>query len=257
MLLQMDWNTQAPLPASRRSTRRTQIIGHRGAAGLAPENTLPALEIAAELGVDGVEIDVQRSADGVLVVLHDEDLRRVAGDPRRVGECTWEQLQALEVGRHFSPRFAGTRIPALAQVLAFLKDTLLTLQLELKDPLRYPNIEAETVALLREQGWLERTLVISFYHPSLRTIHALAPELALAELWFDRIPGLHEAFTRSMDVLYSLLNLERLQSVQARGQQVAVWTVNDVEAARHLLHWGVDAIATDYPDRLLALVEPG
>ncbi len=247
------WDTLLPIPRSLASDRRPQIVGHRGARGLAPENTLPAFEIAAELGIDGVEFDVQRTTDGALVVFHDDDVDRTTSGSGTLWEMTLAQVQALDAGAHFDARFAGTRVPTLLETLEYLKTTRLLLFIELKDPWRFPGMAQECVDLVRELGLVERTQFRSFYHDVLHELYAIAPEISLSALWDDRLPADDEVTWKTVDAPHQLLTPQNIQHMQARGQQVTAWTVNDVARARELMDAGIDGLCTDFPDRLLAL----
>lgn len=249
------WDALLPIPRSLASDRHPQIVGHRGARGLAPENTLPAFEIAAELDIDGVEFDVQRTADGVLVVFHDDTVDRVTTGSGTLWEMTLDEVQTLDAGSRFDARFAGTRVPTLRETLEYLKTTRLLLFIELKDPWRFPGMAQECVDLVRELGLVERTMFRSFYHDVLHELYALAPEIAISALWDDRLPADDEVTWKTVDAPHELLTPENIRHMQARGQQVTAWTVNDVARARELMDAGIDGLCTDYPDRLLALFE--
>lgn len=245
--------TLKPMPCSLASQRPTQLVGHRGASGLAPENTLAAFQVAADLRLDGVEFDVQRSSDGHLVVVHDDELDRTSDGHGPVGEKTLAQLQALDAGSWFERRFMGERIPTLAQVFDLLKPTPLLLYVELKDPARYPGMEAQVADLIRQYGLAERCQVRSFDHDSVRRFQALAPDIATSELWYERMPAPEQTFTGTVDVYHGFLTAENIAASHAAGVAVTAWTVNEVELAQRLIAWGLDALATDYPDQMLGL----
>lgn len=247
------WHTLLPIPRSLASDRHPQIVGHRGARGLAPENTLPAFQIAAELDIDGVEFDVQRTADGALVVFHDDEVDRTTTGSGTLWELTLAQVQALDAGVRFDARFAGTRVPTLRETLEYLKTTRLLLFIELKDPWRFPGMAQACVDLVRDLGLVERTQFRSFYHDVLHELYAIAPEIALSALWDDRLPADDEVTWKTVDAPHQLLTPDNIRHMQARGQQVTAWTVNEVARARELMDAGIDGLCTDYPDRLLAL----
>ncbi len=249
------WDTIKPMPVSLASNRHPVIIGHRGARGLAPENTMPAFQIAADLGIDGVEFDVQRTRDGQLIVFHDENPKRVTGVDGMVESMALDEIKTLDAGSSFGPDFAGEPVPTLREVLDFLRPTNLLLFIELKDPWRYAGMEAAIIRLLREFDLIERTQVRSFYHAALHLIHALEPALAVSELWLDRLPTDDEVIYKTIDAYHPLYTAENIAHIHGRGQQVTAWTVNDLDEARRLIDAGIDGLATDYPDRLLALFD--
>lgn len=247
------WAKLAPMPPSPTS-RYPMIIGHRGAKGLAPENTLAAFQVAADVGIDGVEFDVQRTLDGHLVVFHDEDVARVSDGTGLIPDMTLAEIKQLEVGSSFAPEFAGAAVPTLNEAFELLKQTDLLLFLELKEPWRFPGIEAEVAALIRQYALVERTQIRSFYHDALYAVHAAAPEIPLSELWLDRIPANDEVTFNTVNMFYRLLQPDDITRLRARGQRVTAWVVNELDKAQQLIDAGIDGIATDYPDRLLALV---
>lgn len=249
------WETIKPMPASLVSDRKPIIVGHRGAKGLAPENTMPAFQIAADLRIDGVEFDVQRTRDGQLIVFHDENVKRVTGVEGMVEAMTLDEIKALDAGSSFGAEFAGERIPTLREVLDFLRQTDLLLFIELKDPWRYAGMEASIIALLREFDLVERTQIRSFYHAALHLIHALDPEIAVSELWLDRLPTDDEVIYKTIDAYHRLYTAENIAQIHRRGQKATAWTVDDLDEAQRLMAAGIDGLATDYPDRLLALFE--
>ncbi len=249
------WAQLAPMPVSRVSDRQPMIVGHRGAAGLAPENTLPAFQAAADLGIDGVEFDVQRTLDGHLVVFHDAEVDRVTDGSGPIYEMTLDAVRQLDAGSTFDPRFRGERVPTLRDVFDFLRGNDLLVMVELKDPWRFPGIEAEVASLIRESGLVERASVRSFYHAALHVMFRLAPEIALSELWFDRLPGDDEVTFRAINALYALYTPETIAQIHRRGQLATAWTVNDLDEARRLVAAGIDGLTTNYPDRLLTLFD--
>jgi glycerophosphoryl diester phosphodiesterase len=249
------WDQLAPMPKSRASDRKPIIVGHRGANGLAPENTLAAFQTAADLKIDGVEFDVQRTTDGHWIVFHDDDLDRVTDGQGPVHERTLAELKVLDAGSKFDARFRGERIPTLAETFDLLRTTDLLLFIELKDPWRFPGIEQELADLTRQYDLVERVQVRSFYHASLHTFFRVAPEISLSSLWYERVPEDDEVTFKVIDVLYGLLTRDNIAHIHERGQLVTAWTVDDLDDARRLMDAGIDGLCTNYPDRLLALFE--
>lgn len=241
--------------ASRVSDREPVIVAHRGGGGLAPENTLAAFSLAVELGVDGIELDVQRSSDGHLVIFHDDDVGRVTDGDGFVCEMTLAELQKLDAGGKFDARFSGERIPTLEDFFDLMRGNDLSIVLELKLPARYPGIEAEVVDLIRRYGYTERMQIISFWLPSLHEINKIAPEMVIWEIWEDQFPTSEETTFPTLTVSHELYTEEIIAELHRRGQKASAWTVNEIEDARRLMAWGIDSLTTDYPDRMLALFE--
>lgn len=242
-----------PLPQSKMSARPVQITGHRGAAGLAPENTLAAFRKAIELRLDAIEFDVQRTTDGYLVVFHDDELDRVTNGKGLMRERTLASLKALDAGSWFNKAFKDERIPTLHELFNLMRDNDLLLYLEMKDPSLFPGMEEEVAALIREYGFTERCCVRSFDHASLHRFHRVAPEIPISELWYTHFPSAEETTYPTLNMMFSLCTADHVAAAHARGQKVTCWTVNEIEDARRLIDMGVDGLTGDYPDRLIAL----
>ncbi|MFF8589853.1 glycerophosphodiester phosphodiesterase [Streptomyces sp. NPDC015220] len=259
------------------AARQPVIVAHRGASAYAPENTLPAIDKAAELGFRWVENDVQRTKDGELVVLHDDSLRRTTDAARvfpdrapwKVKDFTAAEIARLDAGSWFSPTYAGTRVPTLEQYMRRVERDRESLLLEVKNPELYPGIEQQTLKVLGEEGWLDhrhlagRLIVQSFSAASVRTVHDLAPAVTTALLGrpdtadLDRYAG----FTDSINPSYGTLDADYVSAVHAltgpHGDPVKVftWTVDDAVRARTAAGYGVDGLITDRPDVVRAALE--
>ncbi|MEV7415051.1 glycerophosphodiester phosphodiesterase family protein [Streptomyces sp. NPDC089919] len=247
-----------------------EVFAHRGASAYAPENTLAAIDHAEALGVEWMENDVQRTKDGVLVVIHDETLTRTTDvkrvfpgrSPWRVADFTAEEISRLDAGSWFAPAFAGTRIPTLREYLARLDSNQERLLLEIKLPERYPGIERETVQLLDEAGWLDerhvgrRLVVQSFSAASIRAVHALRPDLTTAFLGTPTTAELasYAAFTDRINPWYGGIDADWVAAVHGlrgphgRRMQVDAWTVDSAAAAQRVRDLGVDGIISNKPD---------
>ncbi|MEO3946175.1 glycerophosphodiester phosphodiesterase [Gorillibacterium sp. CAU 1737] len=240
---------------------RTKIFAHRGAAGEAPENTMAAFRLAVEQGADGIELDIQMSKDGELVVMHDETLERTTNGKGLVVGHTAAQLRELNAAAH-SPEYGFQPIPYLREVLAFLQPTGLSLNIELKNGIvLYEGMEEKAVALVREFGMEDRVIFSSFNHYSLVRLVELAPEIERAILYVE---GLYEPWNYALligadslhPIFYSVYP-EIVQGAHQAGVKIRPYTVDDVETMKRMLACGVDAIITNYPARLKTLVEEG
>jgi glycerophosphoryl diester phosphodiesterase len=246
------------------------IIAHRGASGYAPENTLAAAGAAADLGIAWVETDVQRTADGELVLMHDATLARTTNAeelfpdraPWNVADFTAEEIAQLDAGSWFGEEFAGEPVPTLAGFLAGLEENGQRLLLELKQPQLYPGIEEEVLAELDAEGWLDehtpgqRLVVQSFEEDAVRAVHALAPAVKTGFLGTPDVADLPEyaAFADQINPTHADLTDAYVKEIQAlegphdEPLQVSTWTVNDAETARRVAGLGVDGIITNFPD---------
>jgi len=228
------------------------IWAHRGASADAPENTLAAFALAESQGADGLEFDVQLSADGVPVVIHDETLQRTTNGRGRVAASRWADLAELDAGRWFAPRFAGEGVPSLAQVLDWAGERL-RLNLELKDPAAAPAL----LELLQRHP-RSRVLVSSFNHDSLEKLRAAAPELPIGFLSESRFWRRHLERARRCQAVSFHPRADRvsrplLAACRKLGLAVYPWTVDDLRTARRLQSLGADGLFTNHPARLSAL----
>jgi glycerophosphoryl diester phosphodiesterase len=245
----------------RLNVKRPLIFAHRGASQAAPENTLPAFEAAMRLGADGVELDVQYSSDGALVIIHNATLEKTSNGTGRVTAHTLTELRALDAGGWFDPKFAGTRIPTLDATLDLLKNKLLiNIELKVLDALR-SGLGADTVKAVRARGMADQVVISSFNPFALRQARQAGPEIECALLLAHDLPGwMHWGVTRrysraeGLHPDLAMVNEAYLARAQKLGMPVRVWTVDDEADMRRLIALGVDAIITNVPDRLAAMV---
>ncbi len=239
--------------------RSVEIIAHRGASDLAPENTLAAVKLGWEKQAD-VEVDVYLSKDQRIVCIHDKTTKRTGGVDLTVSETESSRLRELDVGSFKGPQFAGEQIPLLTEVLATVPPGQ-RLFLEIKCG---PEILPLLQQTLVESGKMDRIVIIGF---DLETVAAAKKLIGLptywlkgtekvkdTEQWIPHDPQLAQmAKDRGLDGLdvhYAGVTKEFVQAVKASGQKLYVWTVDDpVEAAR-LVSLGVDGITTNRPDWL-------
>jgi len=229
-------------------------IGHRGAAGLAPENTLAALRAAARAGAAMVEIDVRLSADGRPVLFHDDDLDRTSNGTGPVAGLTRAALSMLDAGSWFAPAFAGEPIPSLEQALGLCLELGLAVNIEIKPD---AGREAETarVALTTAAAlWpaaCPPPLVTSFSTEALQTARDIVPDWSRG-LLVGAVPPDWQARTQELGCAVLVadqaeLNRSVIGAITAAGMTLLVYTLNDRERMRMLWREGIAAICTDYP----------
>ncbi|MFI6703329.1 glycerophosphodiester phosphodiesterase [Streptomyces sp. NPDC050509] len=260
--------TSAAAPAAR--CAGPLVIAHRGASAYAPENTLPAVDAAEALGIDWVENDVQRTKDGRLVVIHDDNLVRTTDAeqvfpdraPWKVKDFTAAEIARLDAGSWFGERWAGARVPTLEQYLRAVEANQQKLLLEIKAPELYPDIEKDILRVLRHEGWLDREhvrnkLVIqSFGADSVRAVHQGRPDITTGFLGTPPVAELpsYAAFTDQINPTHTSLTSEyvaavhRLKGPHGKPLTVSTWTVNDAAGAVRVRDLGVDGIITNNPD---------
>jgi glycerophosphoryl diester phosphodiesterase len=244
-----------------------QIIAHRGASGLAPENTMAAFRLAASLGTTAIETDVQMSRDGRLLLIHDGTLRRTTDGKGRVSSKTFDELRRLDAGswfpkrllkrRHGERQFTGERIPAIEELFALAHEHKLRLYLEIKTPC-LAGIEGALVAAIRKAGLPDGCVIICFDAEVLKRVRKVDSQIPIGYLCEKRIAG---AVTRALD-LGARFILPRRDRVSARliadakanGLGIVTWTVNKPLQMKRMIALGVDGIMSDFPDRLAAAV---
>ncbi|WP_244258502.1 glycerophosphodiester phosphodiesterase family protein [Streptomyces sp. Tu 2975] len=247
-----------------------QVIAHRGASAYAPENTLAAVDLADEMGFTWVENDVQRTKDGELVVMHDDSLTRTTDveqrfpdrAPWKVKDFTGAEIATLDAGSWRGAEWAGARVPTLKQYLERVDENRQKLLLEIKKPELYPGIEKDTLRVLGQEGWLDRShvrsrLVIqSFGADSVRAVHRQRPDITTGFLGTPAVADLpsYAAFTDQINPTHTSLSAEYVAAVHAlkgahgKPLRVSTWTVNDAAAATRVAGFGVDGIITNNPD---------
>jgi glycerophosphoryl diester phosphodiesterase len=258
---------------SSKTLPRFVVAAHRGGEGQWPSNTLYAFQRALELGVDMLELDIHATLDGALVVRHDPVVDTTTNGVGRICDLALKEVKALDAGytwtaddgRTFPFRGLGITIPALEEVFQAFPATPVSIDIKPEDP----AVVDALCQTLRTYNRLEQVVVGSFHDPQLRRFRQLCQQV-------DTIAGISE--TRAFFLL-SRAGLSRLyrspakvfmlpefvgqlhvvtplfiRSAHARGMQVHVWTVNEAEDMRRLIDWGVDGIITDYPSRLMKLL---
>jgi glycerophosphoryl diester phosphodiesterase len=234
-----------------------KIIAHRGASGLAPENTLAAFEMAFAQGARAVEFDVTVSSDGVAVLMHDDDLARCSNDVGPVILKSITQLQALDVGSWFAPEYAGERIPTLSAALDWAQDQSVRVNLEIKPTAGWeqPTVAAIVNVLQKKASSIDALMVTSFNAWAMDLFTGLMPDVSTGYLT-DAVPAdWRQRMARwgcvALHCHDPFVTPELIQSVHGEGHRVHVFTVNDPARAQALFSWGVDGVLTDRPDVLL------
>ncbi|NBC95169.1 MAG: glycerophosphodiester phosphodiesterase [Deinococcus-Thermus bacterium] len=239
-----------------------KIIGHRGAAAHAPENTLAGFRKARDLGCAMVEFDVKLSRDGVPVLMHDDHVARTAGGaPGAVRELGMDELAALDVGGWFHFDYVGERVPTLEEALFLALDLGLAVNIEIK-PCGGREAETATAAIaVARRVWpadREPPLISSFSREALIAAKAAAPDWPRGWLVDERPDHWREIVAEvdpaTIHVNHANQTRESVADYKAGGHPVLVYTVNDPDRAAELLALGVDAVITDRPDALFALV---
>ncbi|TDR32413.1 glycerophosphodiester phosphodiesterase [Hydromonas duriensis] len=267
------------------------IYAHRGAMAYCPQNTLPAFALAWAMGVDGIELDVQCSKDGVPLVFHDDTLEALTDGAGRTRDHDWAYLAQLDAGSHFSAEFKDCRIPTLEAVLrARPFGTFVNIELKtelpfdnepnastrdnrpvlMPEPLSATEIEARRIAQRTADcvqavaqdvpDLLEHLIITSFHPAAIEAFHVLMPSVAIGHLFsrstqFSTSPMMSKTPNLTLHLDVNDVSQADIEQAHAEGKHVNCWTVNEIEDAQRLIDWHVDGILTNYPDIMMALLK--
>ena len=253
---------RAPLEGRTASLRLPPVIGHRGAAAHAPENTLAGLRGAKALGCAWVEFDVRLTGDGALVLCHDPRLDRTTNGSGLVSAKSLAAIRELDAGTWFAPSFAGERVPTLDEALLLTSELDLGANIEIKSDRggEYATAAAVATTLQRLRGRAPRVLVSSFLPSAVAALRELAPQIPRGML-FRLIPrGWAEMAQRLGGAMigadHRRLRPRRIAAIRAAGYRLAAYTVNDPARARLLFDWGVTSVFSDAPDIIRPAILP-
>lgn len=244
--------------------KKPQVWAHRGASGwdvqYAPENTLPAFQKAIEMGADGIELDVQLTKDGEIVVIHDEMIHRVSDGEGWIKEYTLSELKKFNFNKTH-PEFSFTAIPTLEEVYQLMKNNQLMINIELKTGIiSYKGLEEKVAALTQQMNMEQRVIYSSFNHYSVHKMKKLAPKSKTGILYADGfmdVPAYGKQI--GVDALHPAMHNLRypnfLEACKKEKLAVHVWTVDYTIDIKKMCELGVDAFITDCPDRARRIVD--
>ena len=238
-------------------------FAHRGASHEAPENTLAAFLLAGELGADGIELDVQLSKDGEVVVIHDFVLETTTNGQGPVRDRTLAELKELDAGSSYDPLFAGQRIPTLQEVIeAVGRHLLLNIEIKTKSA-RDDALAQAVVRIVEEHHLLDRIIVSSFNPLALRQVRNLNPWIPLGLLYAPDLPRLlrrpwsrHLVRPEALHPHHATVDKQYVDWARAQGYRIHTWTVDDPGRMWQLMRQGVDIIITNQPDQLRQVLFP-
>ncbi|MHB8539858.1 MAG: glycerophosphodiester phosphodiesterase [Candidatus Acidiferrales bacterium] len=238
--------------------KRPWVIGHRGAPGHAPENTMASFRRAVELGATFIETDLRLSHDARFVAMHDATLDRTTNGRGLVRDFTLQQLRELDAGSWLAREFAGERIPTIEEIFAFSGESDAVFYLEIKHEGTW-GIHHAMAEALRSSKEAGRCVVISFDARTLENLRRLDTMLMMGLLFETQMPSAIEKAqsigARQILPRADLVTRELVEKAHRADMQVATWTVNEPEQMRAMIAAGVNGIMTDYPERLRAVIE--
>lgn len=227
-------------------SNNTMIIAHRGAAGKAPENTIVSMRHAIQDGADWLEIDVQETIDGEVVVIHDSDFMKLAGINKKVWDRTLTEIKEIDIGSWFNAGFSQERVPTLEEILLLAKGKCRVL-IELKYYGHDLILEQRVAEIVEAADMVDQVAIMSLQYKGITTFHTLRPEWPIGLLSTAAIGKISD-----LEVQFMALNMANatptlIRRIQATGKQVYVWTVNDRTSMARMMALGVDGIITDEP----------
>ena len=218
-----------------------KIIAHRGYSGVSPENTLSAFANAVDIGADMIELDVQMTGDGQVVVFYDNDLLRITGCEGTIADYTLEELQQMDAGMWFGPEFEGERIPTLAEVLELVRESGLNIYLELKDIGAVEGFEETVLNVVREYDMQDRCIMASFQYEYLRHFKELDESIQVLFNTSSASLTLAEEFPADYYGLHTeMITADLIEAVHNAGSQVYAWNVNTPVQMQEVRAMGVD-----------------
>jgi glycerophosphoryl diester phosphodiesterase len=234
------------------------VTAHRGFSGENPENTLASFRAAIAVGADMIELDVHLTRDNEVVVIHDDTLERTTDGKGNVADKTLAELKALDAGFRFNPRFAGERIPTLAEVLDVARGRI-RVNIELKKGKNFPYTMEEladrTLAVVEKAGMTDQVLFSSFDPAAVDRIREIAPRLPIAVItqkpWLTPEETGGGKLYPAINSSFKNLNEKNIRLAHAAGIEVHAWTVNTPADMEKVISLGVDGIITNHPDRLI------
>jgi glycerophosphoryl diester phosphodiesterase len=238
---------------------KTLVIGHRGALGYAPENTMVSFEKGLACGADMLELDIHVSADGELVVMHDSEVDRTTDGHGPIEVMTLAQIKKLNAGARFGEKFYGERVPTLREVLDWSKDKI-PFAIEIKgDPFPTPGVEEKLVAMLHEYDLIDDTIVISFHHSSIARLKRIEPALATGILLMgelaDPVSAARAVGAESIRPGWQYWTADAVRKVGEAGLFTSTWNADNEAVMERLLPMGLASIGSNYPDRLRAFID--
>lgn len=236
------------------NTGKVLIVGHRGALGLAPENTMASFQKGLETGCDLIETDIHLSRDGALILMHDGDVSRTTDGKGRIKDMTLEEIRRLDAGSWFGERFRGERVPVLGELLDWAKKRI-PVVIEVKgDPRPAKGIEAALLAELHRHGVVEDVMVIGFHHDCLKRIKQMEPSITVGLTYScrlaDTVGAARATGASSIRPRWDYWDAQLVEECHEAGLTAHAWIANDEERTAYLVEMGIDSLGVDFPDRV-------
>lgn len=234
-----------------------RVIAHRGYSEVYPENTLAAFAGAVDIGVDYIELDVQMTSDGVIVVFHDNDLKRITGQEGRIADYTYEQLQQMDAGSWFQADYEEERIPTLQETLELIRDSRCNVYLEMKDIGDREGFVEQTLKIARQCGMEKRCLFASFQYEYLRQIKTLDSELLTLYITSSGKTSLPVEYPAEFyGINVESVSADTIKAIHESGSKVFVWTLETPTQIGIVRGMGADGVVTNRAGLAKVMVHP-
>lgn len=223
------------------------VMAHRGASADAPENTMAAFELAIEEMADWIELDVQMTSDGVVVVTHDTNLKRITGLNRNVWQVTYDRIKELDAGSWYGEEFADQKIPTLEEVMELTAGKI-KLNIEMKPSGHETGFEEEVIRIIREYDMTDDCMICSMKYNTLKRIKELAPDITTTYVLIMAYSNFWDVDAAdAFSISYNMLSKSIIYNVKNAGKDIYAWTVNTEKDMQSVFDYGVDGIITDDP----------
>ncbi|QDU59846.1 Glycerophosphoryl diester phosphodiesterase [Planctomycetes bacterium Pan216] len=222
------------------------VMAHRGSSKAAPENTLASFRQAIADGADWIELDVQETADGEVVVFHDSDLMKLAGENLKIWDATTDQLGSIDIGGWFGDEFTDQRVPTLAEVLRICKGKI-GVNIELKYYGHDQDLERRVARIVGDAGMNDEVMAMSLEAAGVRTMKKIRPQWRVGQLMSVSIGNVKKIEADFLAVNAAFVDRSLVERVHRNGKQIFVWTVNDAATMSTMIGRGVDGLLTDKP----------
>lgn len=233
--------------------QQVDVTAHRGASLDAPENSLAAFRAAIDAGATFIELDVQRTRDGVIVVAHDADFMRTAGDSRRVAELTAAEVGSIDIGRKRGERWAGERVPTLDEAIDLARGRI-RLNVELKYNVPDPGLAPAVVDLLQREDLVDDAVVTSLDAAALKQVETIDPAVVTGHIVTASVGSVLRTDADFLSLNAARATSSLVRAAHGRGKEIHVWTVNTPDAMLRMVERGVDNVITDDPGMLVRLM---
>lgn len=225
-----------------------KILGHRGCAGLEPENTIRAFKRAIDLGVDLIEFDVRMTKDKKLVIIHDEKLDRTTNGQGFLRDFNFEEIRKFDAGK-------GEKIPSLEEAIDFLKNQKPTIVIEIKEP----ETTEEILKIINREKIEDKVIIVSFWLEVLKKIKEIDPKIKTVTLFRKKvknvIPLVKKIKTDGLGLEYHSIDREIVKDCHKKNLEINAWTVNKIEDIERIIKLEVDIISSDFPNRVFRKIK--